>query len=116
MLETVLGDVSYLGNRDATPRLNPIPATNGGAVSAILPHPTNSSVIWIGSVNGGVWKTEDGGINWRPLTDSLPSLSISHLSFVVETTSTTAEATSPTYSTTKLLASVGLMSKNLPSG
>lgn len=59
----------------------PIPAFNGGAVSAIAPHPVNPNIIYIGTVNGGIWKTNDGGSHWNPLTDSMPSLSISHVSF-----------------------------------
>jgi len=59
----------------------PLPRYNGGAVSAILPHPTNPAIIYIGTVNGGIWTTINGGSSWTPLTDSMPSLSISHLSF-----------------------------------
>ena len=28
-----------------------------GAVNRILPHPTDANIMYIGSVNGGVWKT-----------------------------------------------------------
>src|SRR5262249_36491661 len=28
-----------------------------GAVSAIAPHPTNPKIVYVGTVNGGVWKT-----------------------------------------------------------
>jgi len=71
---------------------------NAGAVSAILAHPTNPNIIWlgtltsfvdfplilcnVGSVNGGVWKTTNGGASWTSLTDlKVPSYSVSHLSF-----------------------------------
>ena len=53
-----------------------------GAVNAIVPDPTNASVAWIGSVNGGVWKTTNftsASPTWVPLTDHMPSLSISSL-------------------------------------
>lgn len=39
-------------------------------------HPVNSNIIYIGAANGGVWKTTDAGINWQPLTDNQPSLSM----------------------------------------
>jgi len=39
-------------------------------------HPTNPDIIYIGPANGGVWKSVDGGINWIPLTDFQPSLSM----------------------------------------
>jgi len=32
--------------------------------------------MFLASVNGGVWRTIDGGTTWKPLTDQLPSLSI----------------------------------------
>ncbi|KXX68859.1 T9SS type A sorting domain-containing protein [Flammeovirga sp. SJP92] len=41
--------------------------------------PTNNT--WIaGSVAGGIWKTTNKGSSWTPLTDDLPTLSISHIS------------------------------------
>ena len=39
-------------------------------------HPTNPSTIYIGPANGGVWKSTDSGINWTPLTDDQPSMSM----------------------------------------
>ncbi len=50
-----------------------------GAIQAIVTVPGDSNTIYIGSANGGVWKTVDGGATWKPLTDQLPSLSISEL-------------------------------------
>jgi hypothetical protein len=48
-----------------------------GAINTILTHPTNSSIIYVGSVNGGVWKTENAhennvNIHWRPLMNTSP--------------------------------------------
>jgi photosystem II stability/assembly factor-like uncharacterized protein len=39
-------------------------------------HPTNPSTIYIGPANGGVWKSTDSGVNWTPLTDNQPSMSM----------------------------------------
>ena len=39
-------------------------------------HPTNPSTIYIGPANGGVWKSTDNGVNWTPLTDNQPSMSM----------------------------------------
>lgn len=56
-----------------------------GAVQAIVTHPTDPNVVWIGSVNGGVWKSmnamslDPSGPTWTPLTDHMPSLSIRSL-------------------------------------
>ncbi|MCC6866443.1 MAG: T9SS type A sorting domain-containing protein [Ignavibacteria bacterium] len=35
---------------------------------------TNSLVFYIAAAQGGVWKTLNGGVNWIPLTDNLPTL------------------------------------------
>jgi ELWxxDGT repeat protein len=46
-----------------------------GRVNAIAVHPTNANTIYVGS-NGGVWRTQDGGVSWTPLTDQMPNLTI----------------------------------------
>jgi hypothetical protein len=53
-----------------------------GAISAVVPHPANPDVMWIGAVNGGVWKTTNAthaNPTWVPLTDHQASLSIGAL-------------------------------------
>lgn len=61
-----------------------------GAVQAIAAHPTNPDIIYVGSVNGGVWKTTNatapnavdiGDVHWAPLTERLATLAISSLAF-----------------------------------
>ena len=57
----------------------PSPQPVTGAVQAIVPHPTNPNILWIGTVNGGIWKTTNAlAANpfWTPVGDQLPSLSI----------------------------------------
>ena len=53
-------------------------ATESGLVSDIAIDPSGNvdSVIYIAAGSGGVWKTQDGGQSWSPLTDFMPSLSI----------------------------------------
>jgi len=54
-----------------------------GAIEAIAVQP-NSNVTYIGSVNGGVWKTYDISapqVFWVPLTDQFPGLQIASLQF-----------------------------------
>jgi photosystem II stability/assembly factor-like uncharacterized protein len=46
-----------------------------GWMTALAVDPRNGNVVYGGAAGGGVWKTQDGGLNWRPLTDDLPSLS-----------------------------------------
>lgn len=43
---------------------------SSGRVSAIAYHPTNPSIIYVGSPRGGVLKTTDGGLNWTALGDA----------------------------------------------
>ncbi len=53
-----------------------------GAVHAIVPHPTNASILYVGAVNGGVWRTQNATAaspTWTSLTDFEPSLSIGAL-------------------------------------
>jgi len=53
-----------------------------GAINAVVPHPTNPDVMWIGAVNGGVWKTTTATHatpHWVPQTDHEASLSIGDL-------------------------------------
>ena len=53
-----------------------------GAAQAVVAHPSDANTVYIGAVNGGVWKTTNAtGTNptWTPLTDDLASLSIGDL-------------------------------------
>ena len=53
-----------------------------GAINAIAPHPSNANVLYIGAVNGGVWRAANATAaqpTWTPLTDSMRSLSIGAL-------------------------------------
>jgi photosystem II stability/assembly factor-like uncharacterized protein len=46
-------------------------STVSGKITATAVDPSDPSgnTIYVGSDNGGVWKTQDGGNNWTPLTD-----------------------------------------------
>jgi FG-GAP-like repeat len=55
-----------------------------GAIESILVDPSNPDRIFVGSVNGGIWRTDNGtdpNPNWRTATDHATSLSIGDLSF-----------------------------------
>jgi photosystem II stability/assembly factor-like uncharacterized protein len=43
-----------------------------GRVTALAPHPTVATTIFIGTDNGGIWRTMDGGVTWTSLTDGIP--------------------------------------------
>lgn len=53
-----------------------------GAVKAVVTSPTDANVMWVGTVNGGVWRTNNatsGSPSWTPQTDRESSLSIGAL-------------------------------------
>ena len=68
------------------PAAVPLGQTYGGArvnisgrLTAIVPHPTDSRTIYLGSARGGVWQTNDGGSTWVTNTDNCDSLAIGAL-------------------------------------
>jgi hypothetical protein len=42
----------------------------GGRVTAVAGVPNQPLVYYMGATGGGVWKTDDGGINWKPIADA----------------------------------------------
>lgn len=48
----------------------------GNRAIAIAGEPGNPMVSYIGAASGGLWKTEDGGVGWKPITDSLEVSSV----------------------------------------
>jgi PKD repeat protein/photosystem II stability/assembly factor-like uncharacterized protein len=71
-----------------------------GRVNEIVVHPENDQIIYIGTPMGGLWKTEDLGQNWIPLTDNLPSLGVSGIVIDYTNPETIYIATGDAYSTT----------------
>jgi hypothetical protein len=55
------------------------PGNVGGRSRSIVIHPTNPSIMWLGSVGGGIWKTANAGGSWKPLNDFLANLAVSTL-------------------------------------
>ncbi len=67
--------------RESLPWIERGPGNVGGRVRGLLvdPEDTTHMTWFLGSASGGVWKTEDGGQNWRHLTEDLPNLATSTL-------------------------------------
>ncbi len=55
------------------------PSNGAGRMTALAPHPTTDGTVLAGAASGGVWKTTDQGVTWRPLTDGLSDLSVGAL-------------------------------------
>ncbi len=47
----------------------------GGRVDAVVGHPDKPQVFYMGSVNGGVWRTTNGGLTWDNITDGKTDIS-----------------------------------------
>ncbi|NNM34584.1 MAG: glycosyl hydrolase, partial [Gemmatimonadetes bacterium] len=52
---------------------------DGNRAIAVAGEPGNPLVIYVGAASGGLWKTEDGGVNWRPIFDDQEASSVSAL-------------------------------------
>lgn len=50
------------------------PGNIGGRTRAIVVHPGQPDLLWAASAGGGVWHTEDGGVQWAPVDDFLGNL------------------------------------------
>ncbi|WP_299216155.1 glycosyl hydrolase [uncultured Aquimarina sp.] len=48
-----------------------------GRLNAVTIDPNNSNTWYVGSPNGGLWKSTNGGGNWSPMTDELPRVGVS---------------------------------------
>ncbi|MBV9363047.1 MAG: choice-of-anchor D domain-containing protein [Solirubrobacterales bacterium] len=49
---------------------------DNGLVTAIAVNPNNTNVLYLGTAQGGVWRSKDGGNTWTPLFDRQRSLGI----------------------------------------
>jgi photosystem II stability/assembly factor-like uncharacterized protein len=45
-------------------------------VSAVVGVPGDPNVYYVGAASGGVWKSTDGGVHWKPIFDDQPAQSI----------------------------------------
>jgi hypothetical protein len=69
------GPASVMQGGDAFPN-----GTAAGAIQAVIADPAlGANTLFAGSVNGGVFVTNDGGKSWKALTDKQASLSIASL-------------------------------------
>src|SRR3972149_5708798 len=55
------------------------PSIMGGRVSDVEGGPGDPRIVYVGAASGGVWKTVDGGITWKPIFDGEAVSSIGDL-------------------------------------
>lgn len=75
-------------NGTAWTEIGPFPLPNGqtqnggavtpvsGRATAVVVDPTNSNKVYLGTAQGGVWRSTNGGTTWAPIFDTAQSLSI----------------------------------------
>ncbi len=51
------------------------PAVTGGRVSDFAFNPDNPAHYFVATASGGLWKTENAGVTWQAIADSMPSYS-----------------------------------------
>ena len=47
-----------------------------GRTIAIAVHPTNANIVYVGTAQGGLYRTTDGGATWTPMLDNALSLAV----------------------------------------
>src|SRR5258708_38054803 len=67
---------SLKGAFSALPFRNIGPANPGGRVDDIAVVESDPRIMYVGTAAGGVFKTENGGVAFTPLTDKLPNSTV----------------------------------------
>ncbi|MDT7540997.1 MAG: hypothetical protein QOE33_901 [Acidobacteriota bacterium] len=52
------------------------PGNVGGRTRSLVIDPTDANIMYAGAVDGGIWKTTNGGTSWSPLDDFLPNIAV----------------------------------------
>ncbi len=52
---------------------------SGNRAIAVVGEPGNPAVAYVGAASGGIWKTENGGVDWRPVFDDFDVQSVGSL-------------------------------------
>lgn len=52
---------------------------NLGRINCVTPHPNNIDIVFAGAPSGGIWKSEDAGLSYVPLSDNLPQIGVSSI-------------------------------------
>jgi photosystem II stability/assembly factor-like uncharacterized protein len=55
------------------------PGNIGGRTRVVKFHPTVPTTLFAAGVSGGIWKSDDNGITWRPTGDGLTNIAVNSL-------------------------------------
>jgi hypothetical protein len=64
--------------------IGPVPGTGFGGigrVTQIAIHPSRGNILLAAAAGGGVWRTDNGGLSWRPLMHLQPTLTMGAVAF-----------------------------------
>ena len=77
------GGIQSLTSNNSWTSLGPSSSLSGyagiGRVNCIAFHPTDNNTYWVGTPEGGLWKTSNNGTSWICLTDSNDILGVSSI-------------------------------------
>lgn len=62
------------------------PAIMGGRIADIEGVPGDASVVYVASASGGLWKTTNGGVTWKPLFERQGTISIGDIALAPSNT------------------------------
>ncbi|MFO7615076.1 MAG: hypothetical protein R6W71_10600 [Bacteroidales bacterium] len=57
------------------------PGNIGGRIRTIAINPSNTNIILVGAVSGGIWRSTNGGSSWSPMNDFMASLAVTSIVF-----------------------------------
>ena len=91
-------DANSSSNSPAWTSIGPAPIPNGqtsglthavsGRVTVIAIHPTNSDIAYVGTAQGGVYRTLDGGATWTAIFDNAQTLVVGSIAIAPSQPST----------------------------
>ena len=55
------------------------PGNVGGRIRTVCIHPTVTNRMWVGSVSGGIWRTDNGGSSWAVVDDFMANLAVTSI-------------------------------------
>ncbi|MEZ5962549.1 MAG: hypothetical protein R3F56_01770 [Planctomycetota bacterium] len=81
-----LAPLGVRGDLDSTKWTALGPGNVGGRIRAVAIHPSAPARIFVGSVSGGIWRSDDGGGSWVAVDDLMTNLAVT--SIVIHPTQT----------------------------